>query len=64
MRPENEPSSVFLHQNHFAVKSAALHSIPIPMPNESKSHVSIFGPTLAEFNLPTSTAIAKQDDSN
>jgi hypothetical protein len=58
MRPENEPPFFVPDQNQNAVKSQATRSIP------HAEHVPIsglFGPTLAEFNQPTSTTIALQD---
>jgi hypothetical protein len=58
MNPEHCPLFFVPDQNQNAVKSQATRSIP------HAEHVPItglFGPTLAEFNQPTSTTIALKD---
>ena len=58
MRPENGPPFFVPDQNQNAIKTQATRSI------RHAEHVPItglFGPTLAEFNQPTSTTIALQD---
>jgi hypothetical protein len=58
MNPEHCPPFFVPDQNQNPVKSQATRSIP------HAEHVPItglFGPTLAEFNQPTSTTIALQD---
>jgi hypothetical protein len=56
--PEHCPLFFVPDQNQNAVKSQATRSIPH---TEHMPITGLFGPTLAEFNQPTSTTIALKD---